>query len=49
MDEDPRKSIQTDLHNALADAYYQAKCVQKVNSWLQDSKTARQVFTNLDD
>ena len=25
---DPRKSMQTDLHNALADAYYQAKSVQ---------------------
>ena len=25
---DPRKSMQTDLHNALADAYYQAKAVQ---------------------
>ena len=25
---DPRKSMQTDLHNALADAYYQAKGVQ---------------------
>ena len=26
--EDPRKKMQTDLHNALADAYYQAKSVQ---------------------
>lgn len=25
---DPRKDMQTDLHNALADAYYQAKAVQ---------------------
>lgn len=25
---DPRKAMQTDLHNALADAYYQAKSVQ---------------------
>lgn len=25
---DPRKSMQTDLHNALADAYFQAKSVQ---------------------
>ena len=25
---DPRKGMQTDLHNALADAYYQAKSVQ---------------------
>ena len=25
---DPRKKMQTDLHNALADAYYQAKSVQ---------------------
>lgn len=25
---DPRKQMQTDLHNALADAYYQAKSVQ---------------------
>lgn len=27
---DPRKSMQSDLHNALADAYYQAKGVQIV-------------------
>ena len=26
--EDPRKSMQTDLHNALADAYFQAKSIQ---------------------
>ena len=25
---DPRKSMQTDLHNALADAYFQAKSIQ---------------------
>ena len=25
---DPRKSMQTDLHNALADAYYQSKAIQ---------------------
>tara|TARA_A100001388_G_C28749104_1_gene491151 strand:+ start:43 stop:585 length:543 start_codon:yes stop_codon:yes gene_type:complete len=29
MPKDPRKEIQSDLHNALADCYYQAKCVQK--------------------
>ncbi len=29
MDQDPRKEIQEELHNALADCYYQAKCVQK--------------------
>lgn len=28
MPRDPRKDMQTDLHNALADAYYQAKSVQ---------------------
>jgi hypothetical protein len=28
MPKDPRKEMQTDLHNALADAYYQAKAVQ---------------------
>jgi predicted NAD-dependent protein-ADP-ribosyltransferase YbiA (DUF1768 family) len=28
LSEDPRKSMQTNLHNALADAYYQAKAVQ---------------------
>lgn len=28
LPQDPRKSMQTDLHNALADAYYQAKAVQ---------------------
>jgi hypothetical protein len=28
MPADPRKSMQTDLHNALADAYYQAKSIQ---------------------
>ena len=26
--EDPRKKIQNDLHNALADAYYQSKAIQ---------------------
>ena len=29
MPADPRKSIQQDLHNALADCYFQAKCVQQ--------------------
>lgn len=29
MPEDPRKQIQSDLHNALADCYFQAKCVQQ--------------------
>lgn len=28
MPRDPRKDMQTDLHNALADAYFQAKSVQ---------------------
>jgi len=28
MPKDPRKDMQTNLHNALADAYYQAKSVQ---------------------
>jgi len=30
MPRDPRKDMQTDLHNALADAYFQAKSVQKI-------------------
>ena len=29
MPTDPRKAIQEELHNALADCYYQAKCVQQ--------------------
>ncbi len=29
MPKDPRKAIQSDAHNALADCYYQAKCVQQ--------------------
>ena len=29
MPQDPRKAIQEQLHNALADCYYQAKCVQQ--------------------
>lgn len=29
MPKDPRKDIQQDLHDAAADAYYQAICVQK--------------------
>ena len=29
MPQDPRKQIQEELHNALADSYYQAKCVQQ--------------------
>ena len=28
ISKDPRKSMQTDLHNALADAYFQAKAIQ---------------------
>lgn len=28
MTKDPRTEIQEELHNALADSYYQAKCVQ---------------------
>lgn len=30
MPEDPRKKMQANLHNALADAYYQAKAIQIV-------------------
>jgi hypothetical protein len=30
MPADPRKSMQTDLHNALADAYFQAKSIQLI-------------------
>jgi hypothetical protein len=36
MPRDPRKDMQTDLHNALADAYFQAKSIQvifKHNNW----------------
>lgn len=29
MPEDPRRAIQEDLHDALADAYWQATCVQQ--------------------
>ena len=29
MPQDPRRAIQEELHNALADCYYQAKCVQQ--------------------
>jgi len=32
MPVDPRKAMQTDLHNALADAYFQAKSVQQIFS-----------------
>ena len=32
MPRDPRKAMQTDLHNALADAYFQAKSVQQIFS-----------------
>jgi hypothetical protein len=32
MPYDPRKNIQEDLHDALADAFWQAKCVQQVFS-----------------
>ena len=31
---DPRKTMQTDLHNALADSYYQAKAIQVAYSHL---------------
>ena len=30
MPRDPRKDMQTNLHNALADAYYQAKAIQLI-------------------
>jgi hypothetical protein len=36
MPRDPRKDMQTNLHNALADAYFQAKSIQimfKHNNW----------------
>ena len=33
-EKDPRKSMQTDLHNALADAYFQAKSIQVAYSEL---------------
>jgi hypothetical protein len=36
MPRDPRKDMQTDLHNALADAYFQAKAIQIIfghHSW----------------
>jgi hypothetical protein len=36
MPKDPRKDMQTDLHNALSDAYFQAKSVQiifKHHNW----------------
>ena len=29
LDKDPRKAIQQEAHNALADCYFQAKCVQQ--------------------
>jgi len=32
MPRDPRKDIQEDLHDALADAFWQAKCVQQAFS-----------------
>ena len=38
LPEDPRKSMQTDLHNALADAYYQAKGVQMAYQQLNIKK-----------
>ena len=44
MPKDPRKEIQSDLHNALADCYYQAKCIQStfkhfgVKKWLIEQK-----------
>lgn len=36
--EDPRKKIQNDLHNALADAYYQSKAIQMAYSELGVTK-----------
>jgi hypothetical protein len=33
MPVDPRKNIQQDLHDALADAFWQAKCVQQAFSY----------------
>ena len=38
LPQDPRKSMQTDLHNALADAYYQAKGVQMAYQQLDIKK-----------
>ena len=37
---DPRKAMQTDLHNALADAYFQAKGVQMVYKELGIAKSS---------
>ena len=34
LDRDPRKDMQTDLHNALKDSYYQAKAIQVAYSKL---------------
>lgn len=35
LPEDPRKAIRQEAHNALADCYFQAKCVQKAYSDLK--------------
>ena len=40
---DPRKTMQQDLHNALADSYYQAKAIQiaydKYAEWTKQGST----------
>jgi len=40
---DPRKTMQQDLHNALADSYYQAKAIQiayaKYDEWTKQGST----------
>jgi len=38
MPTDPRKAIRTDAHNALADCYYQAKCIQQTFNHFKISK-----------
>lgn len=38
MPTDPRKAIRTDAHNALADCYYQAKCIQQTFKHFSISK-----------
>ena len=47
LDRDPRKDMQTDLHNALKDSYYQAKAIQVAYSKIYANINKQPVTDNI--
>ena len=47
LDRDPRKDMQTDLHNALKDSYYQAKAIQVAYSKIYANINKRPITDNI--